>query len=90
MKTFRIIYFIILIILIGCSSSLLTKGDYFLVVEPTSKYYGQVFKAWSGQLPDRWNLPNYVFGQNKENECGTVQFHISNIAKCDSLGKVLQ
>lgn len=76
----------LLILSVGCTSRLLQKGDYVKVVDPYSKYYGQVYKVWSDDLlPDRWNLKVYVFVERKS-ESGTTLFYISQLAKCDSTG----
>jgi hypothetical protein len=83
MKT--IIFAIILTIsILGCcSQSLIEKGDYFEVVNPKAPHYGEIFRAYSGQLPDRWELLNYVFGQNQKSGCGTVLLQMSDIAKVE-------
>ncbi|OGV08696.1 MAG: hypothetical protein A2499_05000 [Stygiobacter sp. RIFOXYC12_FULL_38_8] len=67
----------------------LHKGDLFKAVDPYNKNYGKIYKVWSDYLlPDRWNLRVYVLGTNK-NEGGTTLFHVSDIAKCDKYGKII-
>jgi hypothetical protein len=80
----KILLYVFLIVIAGCSSeSLIEKGDYFEVVNPKAAHYGEIFRAYSGQLPDRWKLPNYVFGQNQKYGCATVLLQMSDIAKVE-------